>query len=87
VNILNKDNRNDVISGIVALASGLIGIVLVIYINRKFIEKYFFFLASNALDGKIKKEAIVVDPVSAIIISVAIIIVWSIHAHSTYSMV
>ncbi len=31
VNVLNADNRNDVISGIVALTCGLISIVLVIY--------------------------------------------------------
>ncbi len=87
MNILNADNRNDVISGIVALTCGLISIVLVIYNNRKFIEKYlFFFLGSNALDGKIKKEAIVVDPIGAIVISAVIIIAWSIHAHSRYSI-
>jgi hypothetical protein len=35
---------------------------------------YSFFLASKALDGKVKKEAIVIDPVGAIIISVYILI-------------
>jgi len=44
-------------------------------------------VSSNTLDGKIKKEAIVIDPVGAIIISAAIIIVWCVYAHSTYSMV
>jgi hypothetical protein len=39
-------------------------------------------LASNALQNKIKQEAIVVDPIGAIIISVYIIIAWILQANS-----
>ncbi|CAF2583356.1 unnamed protein product [Rotaria sp. Silwood2] len=41
----------------------------------------FGLIASNALHGKIKKEAIVVDPIGAIIISVYIIIAWILQAN------
>jgi hypothetical protein len=44
------------------------------------------FLASNALRGKIKQEAIVVDPVGAIIISLYIIVAWILQANSMYSL-
>jgi hypothetical protein len=41
-------------------------------------------LASNALRGKIKQQAIVVDPVGAILISIYIIIAWILQANSKY---
>jgi HD superfamily phosphodiesterase len=52
--------------------------------HRKSIEKYLLFLASNALHGKIKKEAIVIDPIGAIVISACIVFAWGLHAYSTY---
>jgi len=45
------------------------------------------FLASNALKGKIKQEAIVIDPIGAILISVYIIIAWILQANSKYCLV
>jgi hypothetical protein len=42
------------------------------------------FLAYNALQNKIKQEAIVVDPVGAILISVYIIIAWILQANSKF---
>jgi divalent metal cation (Fe/Co/Zn/Cd) transporter len=42
------------------------------------------FLGSNALQGKIKQEAIVIDPIGAILISVYIIISWILQANSKY---
>ncbi len=41
-------------------------------------------LASNALRGKIKQQAIVLDPVGAILISIYIIIAWILQANSKY---
>ncbi len=41
-------------------------------------------LGSNALRGKIKQQAIVVDPVGAILISIYIIIAWILQANSKY---
>jgi hypothetical protein len=48
--------------------------------------KYMNFLASNALKGKIKQEAIVIDPIGAILISVYIIISWILQANSKYCL-
>jgi hypothetical protein len=44
------------------------------------------FLASNALHGKIKQEAIVIDPIGAILISIYIIIAWILQANSMYCL-
>lgn len=46
----------------------------------------FSFVASNALRDKIKKEAVVVDPAGAILISVYIIIAWILQANSKYCL-
>ncbi|CAF1613812.1 unnamed protein product, partial [Adineta ricciae] len=58
---LAEDNRNDVVSNIVALACGLI--------------------ATHARRGDLKQEAIVVDPVGGIVISIYIIIAWILQAN------
>ena len=42
------------------------------------------FLAYNAYQNKIKQEAIVVDPVGAICISVYIIVAWILQANSEF---
>jgi hypothetical protein len=44
------------------------------------------FLASNARQGKIKQEAIVIDPIGAILISIYIIIAWILQANSKYRL-
>jgi len=49
--------------------------------------RYKSFLASNALQGKIKQEAIVIDPIGAILISVYIIIAWILQANSECCLV
>jgi divalent metal cation (Fe/Co/Zn/Cd) transporter len=77
---LAEDHRNDVASNIVALACGLIGMMR-FHISHSCFE-FPTVLASNALRGKIKQEAIVVDPVGAIVISVYIIIAWILQANS-----
>jgi hypothetical protein len=41
-----------------------------------------YFLGSNALKKKIKQEAIVLDPIGAILISIYIIIAWILQANS-----
>jgi len=48
----------------------------------KLFEIYFFFVASEALQGKIKQEAVVIDPIGAILISIYIIIAWILQANS-----
>jgi hypothetical protein len=44
------------------------------------------FLASNAREGKIKQEVIVIDPIGAILISIYIIIAWMMQANSEYCL-
>ncbi|UJR20857.1 hypothetical protein I4U23_023967 [Adineta vaga] len=61
ISVLSADNRNDVLSGIVALSCGLI--------------------ASNARDGNIKTEAVVIDPIGAIVISACVLFAWGMHAY------
>jgi divalent metal cation (Fe/Co/Zn/Cd) transporter len=70
-----QDHLNDVFSNIIALACGIVG-------KKKTKTKYshypyFTFLAAKALQGSIKAiQAVVVDPVGAIVISLYIIICW-----------
>jgi divalent metal cation (Fe/Co/Zn/Cd) transporter len=77
---LAEDSRNDVASNIVALVCGLIGMLQFHLSHSCF--KFSTVLASHALRGNIKQEAIVVDPVGAIVISVYIIIAWILQANS-----
>jgi divalent metal cation (Fe/Co/Zn/Cd) transporter len=82
---LAEDSRNDVASNIVALVCGLIGMLQFHLSHSCF--KFSTVLASNALRGKIKQEAIVVDPVGAIVISVYIIIAWILQANSKFWLI
>lgn len=79
---LAEDSRNDVASNIVALVCGLIGMFRCDSFHNEEMNRCSSFQASNALRGKIKQEAIVVDPIGAIVISVYIIIAWILQANS-----
>jgi divalent metal cation (Fe/Co/Zn/Cd) transporter len=79
---LAEDSRNDVASNIVALACGLTGMILFHSSDLCRSFKYMIFLAYHAFQNNIKQEAIVVDPIGAILISVYIIIAWILQANS-----
>ena len=50
--------------------------------NHEVISNTLFFVASEALRGRVKLEAVIIDPIGAILIAVYIIIAWILQAHS-----
>ncbi len=56
--------------------------LLIIKIHKIDWNVFVFFVASEAAQGKIKQQAVVLDPIGAILISVYIMVAWILQANS-----